>query len=35
MEWNGMEMNKKNIFPFSCLGVLLEGMESPFPCLGV
>ena len=37
-EWNGMEMNKKNnfrIFPFPCLGVLMEGIESSFPCLRV
>ena len=27
--------NGKLIFPFPCLGVLMERMESSFPCLGV
>ena len=35
MEWKGI---KRIILEYSsllCLGVLMEGMESPFPCLGV
>ena len=36
---NGMEWNEKNIFriffPPSCLRVLMEGMNFPFPCLRV
>ena len=27
-EWNRMERNEKNIFPFPCLGVLMEEMEN-------
>ena len=36
-EGNGNEWKESfwNIFPFPCLEVLMEGMESLFPYLGV
>ena len=39
-EWNGMERNEKNNLEYSslsfpCLGVLMKGIESLFPYLGV